>query len=260
MDSRIADRRRVVKEEAARKRLRWTIGVLVVAGLVGAVVWLVQSPLLDLDDVSISGDNRSNVEQRLSDAGVAVGMPLLSVDADKTVEALESDPWVLRAEARVVWPNALDIVVVEHTPRAWVKGSSGWMLVSERGYVVAVSATGGTALPRIELNDLVEAPLGGRLDSTAVAGAIEFISALESDVSFDGTEESLFAWVDGLRVRLGRPIDMSAKAASLRALLDHGVPPGSTIDLLSAVRPAVVPPVVEGDESSDPQDEVEGEG
>ncbi|MBT8208600.1 MAG: FtsQ-type POTRA domain-containing protein [Acidimicrobiia bacterium] len=260
MDSRIADRRRVVKEEAARKRLRWTIGVLVVAGLVGAVVWAVQSPLLDLDEITISGDSRASVEQRLMDAGVASGMPLLSVDAGGIVMALESDPWILQAEARVVWPNALDIVVVEHLPRVWVKGSAGWMLVSERGYVVATSATGGTALPRIELADLSEVPLGQRLDSTAVLGAIEFVAALDAEVSFDGTEESLFAWVDGLRVRLGRPIDMSAKAASLRALLDHGVPPGSTIDLLSAVRPAVVPPVVEVDDSTDPEAEVEGEG
>lgn len=261
MDSRIADRRRGVREEAARRRLRWTIGVLVMAGIVGAVVWLVQSPLLAMDEITVSGANRTAIDEALATAGVTQGMPLISVRAGNVVTALEADPWVETAVVRVVWPDALEIAIVERVPRLWVKGAgSAWMLVSDRGFVVARSESGGTALPHLELPDLADVVPGQQLDSNAVLGAIEFVGAVMWDVSLDGSAESLFAWVEGYRVRLGRPVDMSAKAASLTALLEEGVVPGSTIDLLSPVRPAVVPPVVEPTDTTDTQVEVEGEG
>ncbi|NIS33395.1 MAG: hypothetical protein GWN79_16305, partial [Actinobacteria bacterium] len=43
-------------------------------------------------------------------------------------------------------------------------------------------------------------------------------------------------------IRLGRPLDMEAKARALAAVLDESPAPGSVITLVAPTRPAVLPP------------------
>ena len=51
----------------------------------------------------------------------------------------------------------------------------------------------------------------------------------------------LAGFFDGHEIRLGRPVDMAAKAAALLAVLADGIPGGSLINLIAPAQPAVTP-------------------
>ncbi len=246
MDERIAARRRSVREATARRRLKWTLWLLVAALLVGGVAWLLQSPVLSVERIAVSGVARSTVDDRLGASGVAVGRPLISINADAVEEDLEADPWVAVAAVRVVWPDTVEVEVLEHVPAAWLRATDSWFLVAASGAVLEsaplADAPPDTTLPVVEI--ALAAAVGTSLDDPAALGAIEFLHTLgDPDAVVTGRPQGIFATVAGHEVRLGGPTDMADKAVALTALLDQGLTEGAAIDLLSPWRPAVIEPV-----------------
>ena len=80
-----------------------------------------------------------------------------------------------------------------------------------------------------------------RVEEPEILGAVVFLTALPDHIARRTTirlnDGELWAWVGERNVRLGRPIDMDAKAAALEAIIDSA-PPG-VIDLIAPSRPAV---------------------
>ena len=111
-------------------------------------------------------------------------------------------------------------------------------------------------------------------DSAVVLGAIEFISGLPDELRTDvivriEDNGEMWAVVSGYQIRLGRPVEMSAKALSLAALLEVDPPVGAVLTLIAPTHPAVTPVQVpeseqetlsddSGDTGAEPTDQSEG--
>lgn len=254
MDRRMAERRHGVTEQNARNRLRILIVLVSLVALAGAGLWLVRSPLLGVDRVTVTGVEHSDAAAIIERLGVTTGTPTISVDAAALEDALRSDPWIAAAAVTVTWPGSVEVEVDEHEPVAVVQMSDGFAHVTAAGHVVQrLEDASGRALIVIPNPGTVQA--GSVLGQPALIGALEFVAALplelvpETSVAV-GSEDQIQAAVAGYQVRLGRAVDMPAKAAALVAVIEHGIDPGSFIDVTAPRRPAV----------TNPQAEVEGEG
>ncbi len=105
MDHRIAERRQQVTEDRARGRLKWLIwGVLVVIA-VGATVWAVNSPLLSIRSVTVTGAERTDPAAIANSLEAGPGVPTMSVNAGAVEAALLEDPWIAEADVTVSWPG-----------------------------------------------------------------------------------------------------------------------------------------------------------
>lgn len=252
IDPRIAERREEVTEDRARRRLRLVLRLVVAALVVAAVVWLFRSPLLSIRDVTVSGEVRSDPAAIAAEAGFSAGVPTVSVRTGILRDALLTDPWIADAEVSVSWPGSIEIDVSERVPVAAMHSSRGWLVLAVDGAVVeVVDEAPGLASLAIEPTEVVGP--GAVLDDPLVVGAVRFAAAASPELGplvISSRDGELWAIVTEHDVRLGRPIEMEAKAAALGALLDHGVTAGAQIDLLSPRRPAVAVPRVQ----------VEGEG
>jgi len=263
IDPRIAERRDAVTEDRARGRLRVVLRLVVVALVIAAAVWLFRSPLLSIRDVSVSGEIRSDPATIAAEAGFSVGVPTVSVRTGTLRDALLGDPWIADAEVSVSWPGSIEIDVSERVPVAAMHAPQGWLVLAVDGTVVeVVDVAPELATLAIEPPGVVG--VGTMLDDPLVAGAVRFAAAVSPDLGslvVSSRDGELWAIVTEHDVRLGRPMEMEAKAAALGALLDHGVTAGAQIDLLSPRRPAVAVPrvQVEGEGESD-SDEVDAEG
>jgi cell division protein FtsQ len=253
MDRRVAARRRVVREAGARRRLRWLLGVLLVAGAAALVAWLLlQSSLLAVQRIVLSGNQQSDTAAVLDAHGVTVGAPTISISAAAVEEALLADPWVAHADVQVTWPGTVEVTVVEHVPAAWVTGTRGWLLASGTGAVLDVARRVPKEAPVVRLGEMAGSP-GATLDDAATVGALEFLGRLPAELVegavVRGDAEHLEARIAGHLVDLGHPSDMAAKAASLATLLDGEVLPGARLSVVSPEWPAVLNPqaVVEGE-------------
>ncbi len=247
IDRRIAARRQTVREAGARRRLRWLLVLLGLAGGGALIAWLLyQSSFLAVSEITVGGQHRSAVDDIVAAGGLVEGMPTVNVPAEELEHALLADPWVAAADVAVRWPGTVEITVVEYVPAAWVRTGDDWLLVAAGGAVVETAGSIPDDAPQILLDVAPVAP-GGVLEGRAVLGAIEFLNQLPAaqvvGASVSGEDTQLRAVVEGYVIELGYPIDLADKAAALVALLGQGAPvEGSIISLVSPDRPAVLAP------------------
>lgn len=243
MDPRIAARRRTVDELRARRNIRRLLVLLGLASVVAAGIWLVRSPVFSLETVAVSGAATVDVDAVLAAQGVETGVPLVSIDTAAIEAALEERAEVRESAVERRWPRTVAITIDERLPVAWALTESGWRELADDGVVLSAGAPPEVG-PRIR----VVAPVrDGAVVDPLVLGALRFVGALSPELAaglvvVPGVGGELEATVGDYRVRLGRPLDMEAKALALAAVIDEAPDAGSTITLVAPTRPAVLPP------------------
>lgn len=253
VDGRIAERRRRVRESGARRRLRRVLGVGALAGLAAFVGWLFfQSSWLAVSEISVTGQTNSQAEHVVAGAGLAAGIPTISVDEGGLESALMTDPWVAKAHVQVTWPGTVEVTVLEHIPVGWVAMGEQWVLAAPGGDVLAVEAVLPEGAPVVEATATRVQP-GDVFEDVLVVGALEFLGRLPAPLAagavLSADDGTITGVVSGHPVMLGRPDDMSEKAGALIALLESGIPDGAEVNLTSPSRPATANPQ-QGVESS----------
>lgn len=242
IDPRIAARRRHVVEGAARRSLGRFVRWLLIAAILGALAWFAQSPLFQVKTLSVFGVANSGAHEVLAGSGVVAGRPLILIHPSRVEEELRGDPWIIDATVGVIFPDRVEVVVIEREAAAWVDGGTVRLLVAEDGTVLPDIGFDAT-LPTVHLDGIAPVPAGGVLTDERARGAVIFLAVLDPVIAARGevTESEGELWFDlpGMRVRLGRPIEMAEKAAALTALIERGVPAGAVVHLVAPTRPAI---------------------
>lgn len=124
-------RRPTKKVEAASTntpKIRYIlVGLGMSAVIVGAVWWVLTTPLMEIKQVSVkskngalqfvSAEELNRVVKRSAKGG------LLTVDMPSIQSAFEQLPWVRSASLRRLWPDTLEVQLEEHQPLArWGSG------------------------------------------------------------------------------------------------------------------------------------------
>lgn len=243
IDPRLAERRREVAEDRARRKVGRLIRLLIVVALIGGAAWLVLSPLLSVDEVTTTGIEVSNAHSVLVAHDIVAGTPMILIGTEEVEAALESDPWIREAVVELDWPGRVLVRVEERSPVAWIATEEGWGRFAVDGVQLALAPEPDSVLPWIDLG----ASTGDDGGSRKLLGSLEFAAALPEDLR-EGTrvrveaDGELWAEVAGYQVRLGRAVEMTAKALSLAALMREQPAAGSILTLIAPTHPAVTPP------------------
>ncbi len=244
IDPRLAERRREVAEDRARRKVSRLVKFLVAIGVLGGLVWLFLSPLLSVATVTTSGVAASSTEKVLTEHGVVAGTPVILIRAGNVESALETDPWVREAVVEIDWPTGVVVRIEERVPVAWLETEEGWGLYAVDGVQLATAPEPDPSMPWIQLGAV---PIDETESSADVLGSLEFAATLPDGLKAGArvrTEPGgeIWAEVAGFQVRLGRSVEMGAKALSLAALLREQPAPGSTLVLIAPTHPAISPP------------------
>lgn len=222
---------------------RWILlGVILLA--LTTIVVVVHTPLMAVDRIEIRGAVETDVAAVVAAEGVGAGALLLWVDTGGLEAAIATEPWVSDVRVQRVWPDTIEIEVVEREPVVWIEGVLGWMLVGRDGIVIDRRPEPGPGLMRAELAFRDFEP-GDRPLDPAWTEVVEMALVLDDDIGstllleMRGSEMWTFAFDH--EVRLGTPIDLADKGRALRAILGDDVPGGAIIDVSSPLRPAIVP-------------------
>lgn len=253
MDSRLAERRRGVSEDNARRRLKWVLIALAVVLSVAGGAWLIQSPVLSIRTVEVSGAVRSNPDAIVDRLESGVGTPTIKVNSAELRQAILEDPWVRDVRVSVLWPGTIVVDVIEHDPVTVAQRGGDWFSITVDGTIVEKVDQPGTSDHAVAI-DVGDTAVGESTADADVIGAVAFIENLPDDLRM-GTvvqrgDAGLVTAVAGHLVILGGSRDMAMKAKVLTALIADGLKPGVTVNLLSPSRPAV----------SDPEPQPEPEG
>ncbi|MDE0171597.1 MAG: FtsQ-type POTRA domain-containing protein [bacterium] len=240
VDPRIIRRRLEVAEEQARSRVRRSLTLLLAMAGAGCVAWFFASPLMSVRAVVVDGASRSAVDEILSGAKVVEGRPMVAIRVGAIEEHLVADPWIESASVKVVFPTTVEVAVREREPIAWIRLEDQWGLLADGGLLVeyADSPTPIRSLIRIPVED---PGLGAAVENENVSGALQFLGALPEDLARRSVakvvDEELWVLVGYRSVRIGLPVEMEAKAASLVAMINTAH--GGVIDVTAPSRPAI---------------------
>ncbi len=233
VDPRLRARRRDVRRDEGRRRLR---RLQVALGAVTAVVGaggLILSPVFDVDRIVVAGAARSGGDVVKDATGVDGGEAMLTLDLARVTAAVESLPWVERATVTRRWPGTLGVTVTERQPLAMVVARDGRSVVVDRSgrQLVVVDGEAAPELTRIDGLDFEPAP--GATLGRDVPAALELIQLLPAGLSAGAsrvttTEGGLELFLEGetgnqTRVRFGGPSRLTDKMDALVALVDAGV-------------------------------------
>jgi cell division protein FtsQ len=257
IEPRLAQRRLRVAEGHARSNLLRVLWLMVALATLGGAVWLLRSPWLSLVHLEVRGVSSSRTVEILEESGIVAGTPLISVRPAAVEQALVHDPYISEAEVVRQWPNTVNVSIVERAPVAWVPLGEDWALVAEDGVTLRIRSEPDLPLPVLAL----AAPEEGEQASPVLLGALTFLAELRADIAvrarLEDREGELWMSIDGFEVRLGRPLDMKAKARALTPLLGLEIEPGSLITLIAPTRPAVLPPGAPVDPETKDESQVE---
>lgn len=245
MDSRVAERRKGVSEDKARKRLRWILGVLVAVLVVVGSFWLIRSPVLSIRSVEITGAAQTDPAAAVAALGMGVGTPTIDVDGGQIASAIGDDPWVDDVTVSVLWPGTLVVDVVEHVPFVAAQSADGWVWASVDGAIIEAAPAPVVGQSVVAI-DLGATSIGETTADRRILGGITFLASLPEDLAagavITAVDDAVWAVVAGHDVRLGRPVDMETKAAVLTQLIATGIDADAPVDLIAPLRPAVANP------------------
>jgi cell division protein FtsQ len=240
INPRIRERRIEVQREAGRRRLRVLLVGASVRCAAGISVLVGTSPVLDVDHMSVTGMQHVTAAQVRTASGVSMHDHLLFVDAGAAAHRVEQLPWVAHASVKRDFPGTLKIAITEYIPVAYVRGTTGVVLVAENGHVIAYSPTAPTR--GVEIRGVRRAPSVGELLSPPdAAGVVSRLPAtLAPQVSAVDVSGGGLALVlaRGGQIRMGNASDLDAKAAAAEAVLAHlGAQSFSYVDVSTPNRP-----------------------
>jgi cell division protein FtsQ len=221
VDPRLQARRVEVARGQGRRRLRWILlGVVVVALVVGAFA-LTRSPALDVDQVEVRGASRTERAEAREASGIALGSPMVSLDASAAERRLEAIPWVERATVSRAWPGTVRIRLVERTPIAIVGAGADAVQVDRAGRALAPAS--GADLP-VVAGDPV-AP--GERTTPTQRWILATVAGLPTDLrdevaSASATPSGIrLTLTDEIEVRWGDSSQPTAKADAVQVLLQQ---------------------------------------
>ncbi|WP_370326261.1 cell division protein FtsQ/DivIB [Euzebya sp.] len=247
-------RERAIAHLRARRRRddMITASLAILLGLVLVTIGVVRSPLLAVDEVALVGLDGSQQDVVAAQAGLAAGTNVLDVDLGAVASRVEDLPWVRRATAHRRLPSTVEVrvAVAEPVVRATV-GETTFLLDGD-GVVVESLPAGAAPGSAVTLDDAVDAlptvevvtppSVGSRVadpDLQAVAAVAAAMPTVVADwvVAYTGVGEGQVDAIlhipteDGtveLVAHLGRAEDVSAKAATIAALVAETIGNGTT--------------------------------
>lgn len=240
VDPRMTARRVAVLRAQGRRRLRI---LAVAAGLAAAAAaaWGVsQTPLLDVDRITVSGAGASVRAEVVASSQLTVGVPMLFLDVDEAQRSVTSLPWVRSARVWRDWPSTVRIAVTPRVAAAVVPAEGGrTALIDRYGYAIGWGPTDAADPPRADtaapaVADAaalphISVPFSGRLGDihTAADGPLAVVEAMPGDLRAwvetvtreAGRGRMGLTLVGGATAMLGEPVLIDDKISALRSVL-----------------------------------------
>jgi len=240
IDERIANRRKDVRAERKRSRLRRTLRAATLGLILLALVVLERSPLVALEEIRVNGTERLNENDIIDASALTLGTSTLRLRLRGAEQAIEELPLILSASARRIDPLRIEIDVIERVPALQLRGA-GVNAIADRDGVIILRGI-ATGVPEVWLA-ATPPPTGGSVnDDPTLANAYLVWRSLSGPLRARvqryvaaGPDELSLILIDGIEVRFGRAERVDEKVRALGAVLEDVV--GSDVAIIDVRAP-----------------------
>lgn len=245
LDERIAERRRLVREERQRRRLRRTVTVAAVLVLALVAYGVERSSLVALQEIRVEGAERLDPDHVRAVSQLDLGTSTLRLGLGDVEDRVRDLPLVREVRAWRADPLTAVITVVEREPVLVAVAGGEAVLIDEEGVVLRRGEEAG--LPVVRLGGELPAPGQTVRERPGLANAHAVYVGLPGPLrtatahyEARGPHETDLILHSGARVRFGDARRLDEKVRALGAVLeDLGDVQVSIIDVRAPASPAV---------------------
>lgn len=223
LDPRLQARRHQVARQEGRRRLRLIGAVTLVATLAIVAIAAVNSSLLDVERVVVTGASRANPQQVVVATGLQVGQPLVRVHPDGVAAAVERVPWIDTARVHRGWRGDVTVAVTERRAVMAVPTGPRFALVDPTGRQLEIVDTPPEGM--LVLGGLEASGVPGQAVPAEAAAAVTALERLSPEIaahttglSVEGGQVFLELGPTG-RAEIGDDRDLDAKMVALETVL-----------------------------------------
>jgi cell division septal protein FtsQ len=228
IDPRIRARRIEVQRGMGRRRLQRLVDLGLLLAVAAGFAAALRSPLLDVDQVVLRGNEHTASELVVERSGIARGDQLMDLDLAAAGARVAELPWIDEVELHRGLDGRVDLRVTERTPVAVLGEGADAVVVDGEGRALARSSSEpDLSASLVQLAGLAErSPEPGQFLSSDAQGALDLarrlvditpgvVLAVDAAGGIVGTPPS------GIELRFGPPTQLDAKVRDLRAVLDQ---------------------------------------
>lgn len=147
VDPRMRERWIAARRAEGRRRLRMVVAASAVGAVIVLAVAVLESPLMAVRHLRISGARHESHAQVAAVGGVRLGTHMISVRPAQAEARLERLPWVAHAVVTRQWPDSVTVHLVERVAVAQVAAGHQTVLVDGAGEVLSAPAAPVPGLP-----------------------------------------------------------------------------------------------------------------
>jgi len=209
------------------RRARRLAFLALLAALAAGGWWLLQSPLLRIQEVTVEGTRLLDPEGVAAAADLR-GASILFPDTGGARRRIESEPMVKSITFERAWPRGMRIIVQERRPWGFWEARGQRYVIDEDGVVLerVLPDEGAPVIRHLDATHNLKA--GDRVDPDAVALARQLVEAAPqrlglavTAVEYRDRDGLTAVFEGGLRVTFGDGRDFDYKMAALKALLEQ---------------------------------------
>lgn len=223
---RVRNRRRIPPVVLWNRRLRSTARFLVFALIVEAMVLCLTSPLLRVENVTVTGATVHTPAQIRRLAGLEKSRNIFRTPVGKAENALAALPEIQSVKVERKLPRTIAVSIQERGTLASVQAAGKWWAMDAGGRLFRTMAAPVPGRPALYANVSSKPVLGTRLQVPAVDAALKCLAMLPGlplgkSISFhvDARNEAWLNNANGLKIRLGPLDDAPARLAVTERLL-----------------------------------------
>ena len=240
-DAKPARSRRVgdvrARERAQRNRsryIRYVLRILIVIVAVLVVIFgsifIYRSDFLHVNNVKVKGVSHLTSNEITDLAAVPADSTLLRLDAAGISDRLQQNAWVQEAKVHRVFPDTLELEIVERAPGAVVRVSekATWVVSTDGTWLSAATENDWkTQMRIIDVSKSLPQPISGSdCNDGGIKNALEILDGISDklrksikSISAESSIKTSLNLKDGITVAFGDSSDIQLKEAVINKLL-----------------------------------------
>ena len=138
------------KQIKRNKRIKLIVKViLLIAVLLGIIIYLMLSPIFNIKNITVEGNEQISSEQIISLSTIQKDMNLFKVSNKDTIAKIKENPYVKTVQIHRVWPDTIQINITERVATFMLEHGSSYAYMDNQGYILEISATPKDGLAKI---------------------------------------------------------------------------------------------------------------
>lgn len=125
------------KKNLVAELIKWTI---LLGALIVAVIFFMMSPVFDITEIEVTGNEKISKETIVSLSGISLGDNIYRNKKENIVNNIKQEAYIESVEVKRTLPNKIELQVKERKTTFLLEYASSYLYMNNQGYILEISS------------------------------------------------------------------------------------------------------------------------